>query len=110
MVVGGPGSGKGTLCAKLVEEYQSQWPGLMHVSVGTLLRGALAMHAGDELRKSSRNFFKVRGPATYVLSCPAYHVCRILYNSVIITIVNSYHRMFSTRFLMLTCKFVESLN
>lgn len=32
-VLGGPGSGKGTQCAKLVEEY-----GFFHLSTGDLLR------------------------------------------------------------------------
>ena len=36
-VLGGPGSGKGTQCAKLVQEF-----GLSHVSVGDLLREEVA--------------------------------------------------------------------
>ena len=37
-LVGGPGSGKGTQCAKLVEEF-----GYLHISVGDLMR--------DEIKK-----------------------------------------------------------
>ena len=58
-VAGGPGSGKGTQCAKLVEEFATNgWPGLIHISVGTLMRGALADHQRAPMRKSGRAFFK----------------------------------------------------
>ena len=37
MVIGGPASGKGTQCAKLVEEF-----GYTHISVGDLMRAEIA--------------------------------------------------------------------
>jgi UMP-CMP kinase len=38
-VLGGPGSGKGTQCEKIVETF-----GLQHLSAGDLLRREIAMH------------------------------------------------------------------
>ena len=47
-VVGGPGSGKGTVCAKLKEKYN-----LVHLSTGDLLReeAASGSEKGKELKK-----------------------------------------------------------
>ena len=41
-VLGGPGSGKGTMCARIVEEF-----GFMHLSAGDLLRAE--RKSGSEL-------------------------------------------------------------
>ena len=47
-VVGGPGSGKGTQCAKLVEKYKFE-----HLSTGSLLRAEVesGSEKGAELKK-----------------------------------------------------------
>jgi len=40
LIIGGPGSGKGTICAKLVSDH-----GFAHLSVGELLRAEVASHS-----------------------------------------------------------------
>jgi len=48
-VLGGPGSGKGTQCEKLSQEY-----GFMHISVGDILRDELnrRTHLGEQIKST----------------------------------------------------------
>jgi adenylate kinase family enzyme len=58
ILMGGPGSGKGTIGSMLVEELRGEGWQCAHVSVGTLLRAAVARHRHQPLRQSARNFFR----------------------------------------------------
>jgi adenylate kinase len=49
MIAGAPAAGKGTQCARIVEEY-----GLVHISVGDLLRAEVA--AGTDAGKKAKSF------------------------------------------------------
>ena len=51
LFAGGPGSGKGTQCAKIVEKF-----GYTHISSGDLLRAEVA--SGSELGKSCEAIMK----------------------------------------------------
>jgi adenylate kinase family enzyme len=43
-VLGGPGSGKSTMCGRIAQEY----PGMRHISTGELLRDAIQAGRGPE--------------------------------------------------------------
>ena len=51
-VLGGPGAGKGTQCAKIVEQF-----GFVHLSAGDLLRAERKL-AGSQVRNRTSSFEK----------------------------------------------------
>ncbi|XP_041481040.1 adenylate kinase isoenzyme 5-like [Lytechinus variegatus] len=57
LVIGGPGSGKGTQCAKITERYQ----GYIHLSLGTALRRKVAKFMEDDSWKSVADLLKTGG-------------------------------------------------
>ncbi|XP_030853317.1 adenylate kinase isoenzyme 5-like [Strongylocentrotus purpuratus] len=57
LVIGGPGSGKGTQCAKIAERYQ----GYIHLSLGTALRRKVAKFLEDDSWKSVADLIKTGG-------------------------------------------------